>query len=78
MSPQRTLLRFMRLPGVKNNSKFKPELMLSNPLGFPNWMAIIYSGFATLKVSFVSVGLIFLLIISIALAVDKIKKHIRI
>lgn len=50
-------------------------IMLSNPLGFPNWMAIAYSGFATLKVSFVSVGLIFLLIISIALAVSKIKRY---
>ena len=47
--------------------------MLSNPLGFPEWMAIVYSSFATAKVGFVTVGLLFVIVSSGVLGVKKIK-----
>jgi hypothetical protein len=48
-------------------------IMLSNPMEFPEWMAIVYSGFATAKVSFVTVGLLFVIMSSVVLGVKKIK-----
>ncbi len=48
-------------------------IMLSNPLDFPEWMAIVYSSFATAKVGFVTVGLLFVIVSSGVLGVKKIK-----
>jgi hypothetical protein len=47
-------------------------IMLSNPLEFPEWMAIVYSGFATAKVGFVTIGLLFVIMSSFVLGVKKI------
>jgi hypothetical protein len=49
--------------------------MLSNPKEFKEWMAVVYSGFATLKVGFVSVGLLLVVISSVVLGVRKIKSR---
>lgn len=49
-------------------------IMLSMPLTFPDWMAIVYSSLATLKVIFVSVGFIIILFVLFAHIFKKITK----
>jgi len=48
--------------------------MLSEPSGFHNWLAIAYSGFASLKWVFLCIGLILLIYTTIGLFVKKRRK----
>lgn len=49
-------------------------IMLSNPQGFPNWLAIVYSSFASIKVSLFVIGFIWLMLTLVALIVKKVTK----
>lgn len=46
-------------------------VMLSNPLKFPDWLAIVYSSFATAKVSLVSIVFVCWILTLIALVVSR-------
>lgn len=44
-------------------------VMLSNPLEFPNWLGIAYSSFASAKLSLFFIGVVWLIITTIAFRV---------
>jgi len=50
---------------IENGLSF---IMLANPTEFPNWLAVPYSGFASLKFALITLGM-FCLIVGIVLTV---------